>query len=86
VDPVPDPLLRKCGSTGNRTRDLWICSQALRPLDLGWSSDSVVFAENVSFPRESLMLFVSTSVNVHALPLPAMDCILIVASVRGPVG
>jgi hypothetical protein len=26
VDPVPDPLLlRKSGSAGNRTRDLWIC-------------------------------------------------------------
>jgi hypothetical protein len=34
VDPVPDPLLlRKCGRAGNRTRDLWICSQKLWPLD-----------------------------------------------------
>jgi hypothetical protein len=34
VDPVPDPLLhRKSGSAGNRTRDLWICSQELWPLD-----------------------------------------------------
>jgi hypothetical protein len=34
VDPVPDPLLlRKCGSAANRTRDLWICSQELGPLD-----------------------------------------------------
>jgi hypothetical protein len=34
VDPVPDPLLlRKCGSAGNRTRDLWICSLELWPLD-----------------------------------------------------
>jgi hypothetical protein len=33
VDPVPDlPLLRKSGSAGNRTRDLWICSQKLWPL------------------------------------------------------
>jgi hypothetical protein len=33
VDPVPDPLLlRKSGSAGNRTRDLWICSQELWPL------------------------------------------------------
>jgi hypothetical protein len=32
--PVPDPLLlRKSGSAGNRSRDLWICSQELRPLD-----------------------------------------------------
>jgi hypothetical protein len=29
VDPVPDPLLRKSGSAGNGTRDLWICSQEL---------------------------------------------------------
>ena len=34
VDPVPDPLLlRKSGSAGNRTRDLYICSQKLWPLD-----------------------------------------------------
>jgi hypothetical protein len=34
VDPVPDPLLlRKSGSAGNRTQNLWICSQKLWPLD-----------------------------------------------------
>jgi hypothetical protein len=34
VDSLPDPLLRrKSGSAGNRTRDLWICSQELWPLD-----------------------------------------------------
>jgi hypothetical protein len=34
ADPVPDPiLLRKSGRAGNRTRDLWICSQKLWPLD-----------------------------------------------------
>jgi hypothetical protein len=34
VDPVPDSLLlRKSGSAGNRTRDFWICSQELWPLD-----------------------------------------------------
>jgi hypothetical protein len=34
VDPVPNPpLLRKSGSAGNRTQDIWICSQELRPLD-----------------------------------------------------
>jgi hypothetical protein len=34
VDPVPDPLLlRKSGSARDRTRDLWICSQELWPLD-----------------------------------------------------
>jgi hypothetical protein len=29
VDPVPDPLLIKSGSAGNRTQDLWIFSQKL---------------------------------------------------------
>jgi hypothetical protein len=34
VDPVPDPLLlRKSGSAGNRTWDLWICNQEIWPLD-----------------------------------------------------
>jgi hypothetical protein len=34
MNPVPDPvLLRKSGSAGNQTRDLWICSQELWPLD-----------------------------------------------------
>jgi hypothetical protein len=34
VDPLPEPLvLRKSGSTGNQTRDLWICRQELWPLD-----------------------------------------------------
>jgi hypothetical protein len=34
IDPVLDPLLlRKSGNAGNRTRDLWICKQELRPLD-----------------------------------------------------
>jgi hypothetical protein len=34
VDRVPDPLLlRKPGRAGNRTRNLWICSQELWPLD-----------------------------------------------------
>jgi hypothetical protein len=32
VDPVPDPLLRKSGGAGNRTRDLWICSHEHSPL------------------------------------------------------
>jgi hypothetical protein len=34
ANPVPDTiLLRKSGSAGNRTRDLWICSQEIWPLD-----------------------------------------------------
>jgi hypothetical protein len=34
VEPIPNPLfLRKSGSAGNRTQDLWICSPELWPLD-----------------------------------------------------
>jgi hypothetical protein len=34
VDPVPDLLLlRKSASAGNQSRELWICSQELWPLD-----------------------------------------------------
>jgi hypothetical protein len=34
VDPVPDPLLvRKTVRPGNRTRNFWICSQKLCPID-----------------------------------------------------
>jgi hypothetical protein len=34
VDPVPDPLRgKKCGSTGNRPRDILDCCQKLWPLD-----------------------------------------------------
>jgi hypothetical protein len=41
MDPVPDPLLlRKSGSAGNRTRDLWVCSQELGPLDHRGSRNS----------------------------------------------
>jgi hypothetical protein len=34
IDPFPDPVfLSQSGSSGNRTRTLWICSQELWPLD-----------------------------------------------------
>jgi hypothetical protein len=33
VNPVADLLLWKSGSVRNRTRDLWVCSQELWPLD-----------------------------------------------------
>jgi hypothetical protein len=34
VDPAADPLLlRKFGSAGNRTRDLWVSGPELSPLD-----------------------------------------------------
>jgi hypothetical protein len=44
VDPVPDPLLlRKSGCVGNRTRDLWISSQKLWPLDHRGGHDDHTF-------------------------------------------
>jgi hypothetical protein len=46
VDPVSDPLsLRKSGNVGNRTRDLWVNSQELWPLDHrgGLSFEGLVF-------------------------------------------
>jgi hypothetical protein len=50
VDPVPDPLLlRKSGSAGNRTQDLWICRQKLWPLDQWYSTFFVpVFPDTIS--------------------------------------
>jgi hypothetical protein len=43
VDPVPGPLrLKKSGSPGNRTQDLWICSQKLWPLDHRGGPHSVI--------------------------------------------
>jgi hypothetical protein len=48
VYPVPDPLpLRKCGSAGNRTRDLCICSQKLWPLDHRSGQDTFIQLTNV---------------------------------------
>jgi hypothetical protein len=48
VDPVPDPLLlRKSGSAVNRTRDLWICSQKLWPLDHRGCTSSNLLSVNV---------------------------------------
>jgi hypothetical protein len=47
VDPIPDPLLvRKRGSAGNRTWDLylWICSRELWPLDHWVGTFHIVFS------------------------------------------
>jgi hypothetical protein len=47
MDPVPDPLLlRKSGRAGNRTRDLWISSQKLWPLDHRGDILDIVKSEN----------------------------------------
>jgi hypothetical protein len=43
VGPVPDPLLlRKSGSARNRTQDIWICSQELRPLAQSGSQSQAI--------------------------------------------
>jgi hypothetical protein len=50
VGPVPDPLLHsKSGSAGNRTRDLWVCSQEVRTLDHRSGPDATITILNVSF-------------------------------------
>jgi hypothetical protein len=47
VDPVPDPLLlRKSGSTGNRTQDLWICSQTLTTRQQRRSCKEIIAAKS----------------------------------------
>jgi hypothetical protein len=48
VDPVPDPLLlRKFGSAGNPTRDLWICSQELRSQDHSGGRETQCLEPNI---------------------------------------
>jgi hypothetical protein len=37
VDPIPDLVLGKSGSVGNRSQDLWICSQKLTTRPQRWS-------------------------------------------------
>jgi hypothetical protein len=49
VHPVPDPLLlRKSGSAGNRSWDLWICSQKLWPLDHSGGRLDTLSTHNIS--------------------------------------
>jgi hypothetical protein len=43
VDPVPNPLLlRKSGNAENRTRDIWVSSQELWPLDHRHDRDNIM--------------------------------------------
>jgi hypothetical protein len=60
MDPVPDPLLlRKCGSVGNRTRDLWACSQEPWPLDHRGGLPEGGAEPNMSWLRHSDRLLTS---------------------------
>jgi hypothetical protein len=59
VDPVSDPLLlRKSGRVGNRTRDLWICSQKLWPLD---------HRGGLNYPKETLNVSTGNKNNVKVV-------------------
>jgi hypothetical protein len=61
MDPIPDPLLlRKSGSPGNRTRDLWICSQELWPLDYRGGNFYTLNSDKTVFGAYSLSNPVST--------------------------
>jgi hypothetical protein len=55
VDPVRDPLLlRKSRRAGNRTRNLWICSQKLWPLDHRGSPPQSIFYLHKYIPVQQL--------------------------------
>jgi hypothetical protein len=64
VDPVPDPLLlRKSGRAGNRTRDLWICSQKLlTPTILIKKNYSVRISAGTPAVLNFFLLFLNPSV------------------------
>jgi hypothetical protein len=55
VDPDEDPLLlRNSGSVGNRTQDLWICSQKLWPLTteaVSFLLHKIKCSKKQSYPR-----------------------------------
>jgi hypothetical protein len=64
VDLVPDPLLlRKCGSAGNRTRNLWNYSQELRPLDHRGSLEIIIKL----FSGESVIAIINIIRNICQL-------------------
>jgi hypothetical protein len=61
MDPVPEPLLlRKSGSAGNRTQDLWICNQELCSLD---DRDSLVYHINI------ILIIINTCYEIMWPPL-----------------
>jgi hypothetical protein len=66
VKPVPDPLLlRKSGSTGNRTWDLWVCKQELWPLD-----------HRSSLPLKHRPLYYQDDITIYSIMLVNNHCIL----------
>jgi hypothetical protein len=55
VHPVPDPLLlRKFGRAGNRTRDLWICSQELWLLD--HRDSHIKYAAKINYTADDICI------------------------------
>jgi hypothetical protein len=58
VDPVPDQLiLRKSGSAGNRTGDLWACNQELWPLEHRGGPEILNTNSDVNFGKDETKLF-----------------------------
>jgi hypothetical protein len=84
VDPVPDPLLlRKYDSVGNRTRDLWMCSQEIWPRDHRGGPNklsSIIFCNlyfNICFPppprvTKLFLLLAFTNMMLHACIFDAL--------------
>jgi hypothetical protein len=68
MDPVPDTLLlRKSHRAGNKTRDFWICSRKLWPLDHRELRRQMVVAPSVLLACTlSLGFFLSQNPSVHA--------------------
>jgi hypothetical protein len=78
LNPVPDPLLlRKSGRVGNRTRDLWICSQKLWLLDHRGGTKIIKVAEiRKCWTHNIPNLFRSRERSLHNLASFKPECIM----------
>jgi hypothetical protein len=72
VDPVPGPLLlRKSGSTGNQTQDLWICGQEQQRVHI--KSVALVHEQTIPSGRRLSVKLVPTFVDRGCRVVSAMD-------------
>jgi hypothetical protein len=71
VDPVPGPRLLICGSAGNRTRDLWVCSQEHWPLDHRVKNNTYICFQSVYWSSVVLDWWLCNYLNGIPLPLPS---------------
>jgi hypothetical protein len=72
MDLIPDPLLLwNSGSPGNQTRDLWICSNELWPLDHRGGQITGVKSYIVLFDKNNATCFDFTDTN-PSLTLPVL--------------